>query len=267
MDTPSEKMSGLTTEVPRDSEIAQSGEVVYSSHQKQDVDVAAKFLQELDPAILRDPITPAEARKVLWKIDLIMIPMIMVTVVLAAVDKVIISNAAIYGMKTDTHLVGNQYSWVGSIFYFGYLLAEYPAAFLIQRFPIAKFYAVCIMGWAILLFCTAATHNFAGLATTRFIMGMLESVAFPVSSILTVMWWTTDEQPIRLAFWFNQASLHAGANKLLPLTSILAIFCLRRSRELWYWTYNNKSPSMAPLVPRIRGFYRFVVHCYVHFPP
>ncbi|KAH8689183.1 putative allantoate permease [Talaromyces proteolyticus] len=203
-------MSEITKEGPKDLEIAKVGEVVDNNH-REDADVAAKFLRELDPAVLAEPITPTEARKVLWKIDLIMIPMIMVTVVLAAVDKVIISNAAIYGMKTDTHLVGNQYSWVGSIFYFGYLIAEYPAAFVIQRLPIAKFYAACIMGWAILLMCTAATHNFAGLATTRFIMGMLESVTFPISSILTVMWWTTNEQPIRVAFWFNQlSSVFAG---------------------------------------------------------
>jgi ACS family allantoate permease-like MFS transporter len=171
-----------------------------------DIDVAAKFLAELDRAVLAEPITPEEARRVLWKVDLIMIPLITVTVILAAVDKVIISNAAIYGMEVDTHLVGNQYSWVGSIFYFGYLVTEYPAVFLIQRLPVAKFYSGCIMGWAIILLCTAATQNFAGLAVTRFLMGMLECVVFPISSILTVMWWTTKEQPIRVAFWFNQVS-------------------------------------------------------------
>jgi MFS transporter, ACS family, allantoate permease len=184
---------------------AKLGEVV-EGHQGRGVDVAAKFLYELDPAVLAEPITPAEARKLLWKIDLVMIPLIMGTCVLAAVDKVIISNAAIYGMKTDTHLVGNEYSWVGSIFYFGYLVAEYPAALVIQRVPVAKCLAACLFSWAILLLCTAATQNFAGLATVRFLMGMFECVVFPISSILTVMWWTTEEQPIRLAFWFNQLS-------------------------------------------------------------
>lgn len=179
---------------------------VVASHEGRDVDVAAQFLYELGPAVLAEPITPTEARKLLWKIDWIIIPLIMGTCVLAAVDKVIISNAAIYGMSKDTHLVGNQYSWVGSIFYFGYLVAEYPAAFLIQRLPVAKFLSACLLGWAIILMCTAATQNFAGLATVRFFMGMLESVVFPICSILTVMWWTTDEQPIRLAFWFNQVS-------------------------------------------------------------
>ncbi|KAJ5607720.1 hypothetical protein N7537_004339 [Penicillium hordei] len=95
----------------------------------------------------------------------------MVTVVLAAIDKVIISNAAIYGMKKDTHLTGDEYSSVGSIFYFGYLAFEYPAALLIQRLPVAKLYA---------------GMNFAGLATVRFLMGMTEAAVFPISSILTL---------------------------------------------------------------------------------
>lgn len=187
-------------------EKTQAGEIIEAQRRDNDKDVAAQFLARLDPAIAAEPVTETEARRLLWKIDLIMIPLIMVTVVLAAIDKVIISNAAIYGMKTDTHLTGDQYSWVGSIFYFGYLTFEYPAALLIQRLPVAKLYAGMVIGWAILLLCTAATQNFAGLATVRFLMGMTEAAVFPISSILTVMWWKTSEQPIRVAFWFNQLS-------------------------------------------------------------
>lgn len=181
-------------------ESAQRGEVL--AHGR--VDVAAGFLSELDPSVVQMPISSEESRRVLWKIDCILIPLIMVGVVLAASDKVIISSAYVYGMKQDAHLTSHQYSWVGSIFYFGYLVFEYPAALLIQRLPVAKLYAACIMGWAIVLLCTAAAQNFAGLASVRFIMGALESVVFPISSIITVMWWTTKEQPIRVAFYFNQ---------------------------------------------------------------
>ncbi|KIV78691.1 hypothetical protein PV11_06314 [Exophiala sideris] len=172
----------------------------------RDVDVAAKFLASLDPSVTSEPVTDQEARKVLWKIDLIILPLITATIVLAAVDKIIISNAAIYGMIKDAHLVGNDYSWVGSIFYFGYLLFEYPAGLILQRLPVGKLFAGACMGWAILLCCTAAAQNFAGLATIRFIMGMTEAFVFSISSILTVMWWTKKEQPIRVAFWFNTTS-------------------------------------------------------------
>lgn len=156
-----------------------TGDIIEPRSRDGGKDVAALFLAQLDPAIAAEPISKHEARRVLWKIDLILIPLIMVTVVLAAIDKVIISNAAIYGMKKDTHLKGNQYSWVGSIFYFGYLAFEYPAALLIQRLPVAKLYAGMVAGWAVMMLCTAATHNFAGLATVRFLMGMLEASVFP----------------------------------------------------------------------------------------
>lgn len=184
----------------------EAGDIIESQQRDRGKDVAAQFLARLDPAIAAEPIAEPEARRILWKIDLILIPLIMVTVVLAAIDKVIISNAAIYGMKTDTHLAGDQYSWVGSIFYFGYLAFEYPVALLIQRLPVAKFYVAMVAGWAVLMLCTAATQNFAGLAAVRFLMGMLEASVFPISSILTVMWWKTSEQPLRVAFWFNQLS-------------------------------------------------------------
>lgn len=34
----------------------------------------------------------------------------------------------------------------------------------------------------------------------------MEAVVYPTCSILTVMWWRTAEQPLRVAFWFNTLS-------------------------------------------------------------
>jgi MFS family permease len=182
-----------------------------SSLKGRQEDVAAIFLANIDASIVEKPVTPKEERRLLWKIDLILIPLLSVSLILAAVDKVIIANAAIYGMKDDTHLRGNDYSWVGSIFYFEYLLFEFPAAYLTQRLPVAKFLVGNVVAWGTLMLCTAATSNFAGLAACRFIMGMAEVPVFAVTSVLTTMWWKRSEQPIRVAFWFNQgSSIFAG---------------------------------------------------------
>lgn len=134
----------------------------------RDYDVAAQFLAGLDPSITDAPITKEEARKLLWKIDLCILPMIALSVIISAVDKNIISNAAIYGLTGDTHLKGNEFSWVGSMFFFGYLVFEWPMAYFIQRFPVGKFFSVTIFGWAVIAMCTAGAQNFAGLATVRF---------------------------------------------------------------------------------------------------
>ena len=154
-------------EMAKDTESSQEkGEAstLYGEH-----DVAAKFLAGLSPEIRDEPITPEEARRLLWKIDLIILPILAVSVLMAAVDKIIISNAAIYGMVEDNHLVGNQFSWIGSIFYFGFLVAEWPGNILIQKLPIRTFYGGTVFAWAVLTFMTATTKNFAGLATVRFL--------------------------------------------------------------------------------------------------
>lgn len=59
-----------------------------------------------------------------------------------------------------------------SIFYFGYLIFEYPAGFILQKLPVARVMAGTSLVWAILMMCTGAAQNFAGLAVCRFLMGM-----------------------------------------------------------------------------------------------
>ncbi|KAI7563263.1 MFS general substrate transporter [Hortaea werneckii] len=172
----------------------------------QDLDVAAGFLAKLDPSVKELPISDKEARRCLWKIDLAILPILTFSVIIAAVDKVVISNAAIYGMKADTHLKENEYSWVGSIFYFGYLIFEYPAGYILQRLPVARVFAVTAFCWGALMMCTAAAQNFGGLATCRFLMGMAEAFIFPLCALVTVMWWKNDEQPIRAAIYLSQGS-------------------------------------------------------------
>ncbi|KAI1387986.1 putative allantoate permease [Hypoxylon trugodes] len=176
------------------------------SRLERDTDVAARFLASLDPSIINEPITKEESRRLLWKIDLIIVPLLAFSVIIAAVDKVIISNAAIYGMRKDTNLVGNQFSWVGSIFYFGFLAAEWPSNVLIQKLPLRTFYAATVLAWAALSFGTGGATSFASLASVRFLMGIFEAVVFPICTLVSTMWWTIDEQPIRVAIWFNTLS-------------------------------------------------------------
>ncbi|KAH6683371.1 major facilitator superfamily domain-containing protein [Halenospora varia] len=153
----------------------------------------------------------AEARKLLRKIDWRIIPFLWGYTALSAVDKIIISNAALYGMKNDTHLVGQEYSWVGSIFYFGYLISEFPSAWLLQKLPVAKFLACTGIGWSSITLLLATTNNAGGLMTLRFIMGMCEAPGLAACALITVMWYSKKEQPLRVALWScTLASVYVG---------------------------------------------------------
>jgi hypothetical protein len=87
----SETMKKLKMSAIEPTVTQRDGEVV----KIEDIDVAAKFLESLDASIKDVPITAAEARKVLWKIDLCILSLLAGTIILSAVDKVIISNAVI----------------------------------------------------------------------------------------------------------------------------------------------------------------------------
>ncbi|OIW25435.1 MFS general substrate transporter [Coniochaeta ligniaria NRRL 30616] len=129
-------------------------------------------------------VDPAASKRVLRKID-------------------ILGYSSVYGIIPDNHLVGQNYSWVSSIFYFGYLAAEYPGVAILQRFPVAKFLGVNIILWGCILMTTAACSSFAGLATVRFLLGVTEATISPGFVAVTGMWWTRQEQAGRSALWIS----------------------------------------------------------------
>lgn len=117
-------------------------------------------------ADIEDPAEAAFAKQVLRKIDMRLLPILFVTFNFNFIDKTILSSASVFGLSTDTvcifirsrlnpeidifftqHLVGNQYSWVSSMFYFGYFFWEYPTTVLIQKLPVGKYVAADIITW------------------------------------------------------------------------------------------------------------------------
>jgi ACS family allantoate permease-like MFS transporter len=57
----------------------------------------------------------AEAKRVLRKIDMRLMPMIFMIYLLQLMDKNSLSFAAIMGIRRDANLTPSQYSWLGSI--------------------------------------------------------------------------------------------------------------------------------------------------------
>ncbi|ETS74221.1 hypothetical protein PFICI_14087 [Pestalotiopsis fici W106-1] len=149
-----------------------------------------------------DPDGP-EAKRVLRKIDLHLMPLLMITYMIQFLDKSCVSYAALWGMKEDAHLVGSEYSWLTTIFYLGYLFFEFPVGFLFQHFNIARTCGIFITLWGLVLLCMTAADDFAGLATARFFLGALESGVSPCFVLMTTMFYKRSEQPLRTGIWFS----------------------------------------------------------------
>lgn len=105
---------------PGDGIDVRNGEVEEVALEK--LDEAEVFLRENNhtweqvEALLADKKRVASLVK---KVDWHLLPLLMVTYGLQLIDKTTLSSAAVFDLRSDTHLVGNQYAWVSSIFYFG----------------------------------------------------------------------------------------------------------------------------------------------------
>jgi ACS family allantoate permease-like MFS transporter len=69
-------------------------------------------------------ITAEASARVLKKIDRHMLPLLCWIYMIQFADKSSLNYSSLMGIKTDDNLSGAQYSWVGSIFYAGYIFWE-----------------------------------------------------------------------------------------------------------------------------------------------
>ncbi|KAH8807803.1 major facilitator superfamily domain-containing protein [Xylogone sp. PMI_703] len=119
-----------------------------------------------------------------------------------SLDKGTLGFASIMGIKTDAHLVGQDYSWLGTILYMGVLVGEYPTNLLLQKLPVAKYLSANVFLWGCVITCSAAAKDFKSLMVVRFLLGIFEACVQPAFIIMTTMWYTQREQAVLTSLWY-----------------------------------------------------------------
>ncbi|KAL9089426.1 MAG: hypothetical protein Q9165_005747 [Trypethelium subeluteriae] len=196
----------------RDSSVAAGDQVIVSS--LADADEALAFLEnhpraaeiaQEGNAILEDP---KRLKRLLLKIDLTIAPLLAAVYFLQYLDKTTLSYTAVMGLRTDTRLVGQDYSNLSMLFYIGFLATEFPTQYIAQRLSRLSLYlGVNIMLWGAVLACHAACHDFAGLAVCRTLLGVFESCVAPILVLIIAMWYKKAEQGRRVSWFYVCNSL------------------------------------------------------------
>ncbi|KAJ9137035.1 Major facilitator superfamily transporter [Pleurostoma richardsiae] len=141
-------------------------------------------------------------KRLVRKIDLMILPLLAGTYLLQYIDKQALSYAAVFDLFTDAGISQTQYSWFASIFYFAYLAAEYPWVYVAQKTLMAKVVSGCIIVWGAILMITAACNNFGGLAACRFLLGVFEAPITTCFMLIVSMWYTRQQQPFRAGVFY-----------------------------------------------------------------
>ncbi|KAJ5207275.1 Major facilitator superfamily domain general substrate transporter [Penicillium cf. griseofulvum] len=166
-----------------------------------DADEAMKVFEGISGETIE--LDEATNRRLLKIIDWHMMPIMCLVYGMNYLDKTTLSYASVMGLKKDLNLKGDQYQWLGSLFYFGYLAWEYPTNRLLQRLPLGKYSAACILIWGLILSCFAAVSNYSGAIAIRFMLGVFEAAVTPGFALLTSQWYTKQEQGSRVNIWFS----------------------------------------------------------------
>ncbi|GAB1194954.1 hypothetical protein APSETT444_004206 [Aspergillus pseudonomiae] len=90
-----------------------------------------------------------------------------------------------------------------AVCYAFYYVWALPTNFLMQKFPVGKYLGANIFLWGLFLMLQAAAKNFVQLAVLRVISGAAEACSDPAFMLITSMWYTRRQQPIRIGLWYT----------------------------------------------------------------
>ncbi|KAH8651270.1 MFS allantoate transporter [Xylariales sp. PMI_506] len=170
------------------------------------LDKAELFLREhnYDHTYILSLLEDKTARKkLIRRVDFILMPLLCFTYLLQFIDKQALAFSASFDLFTSTGISTAQYSWLVSIFYFAYLVAEWPASYLAQKYPTGTIISSFIFVWGSILMLTTACTSFSGLAACRFFLGCFEAVITPAFMMIIGMWYSREEQPARAGVFFS----------------------------------------------------------------
>ncbi|KAL6024077.1 Allantoate permease [Candidozyma auris] len=160
----SEKLTSTVSVAPTDVE-SQRNEIttVISPHTGKPIHISTTGDAAMDYVLSHNDekveLDPETDRKLLWKIDLYLLPLICLLYAVQFMDKMSNSYAAVMGLREDLDMHGDRYSWTGSAFYLGYLAFEFPCAYTLQRFPVITTVSIYIVIWGIILMLHAVPNS------------------------------------------------------------------------------------------------------------
>ncbi|KAG7886127.1 hypothetical protein KL925_005094 [Ogataea polymorpha] len=180
--------------------ISPKGKVVQIT---DDVDQAMDLALEADHQVFSEK----EDRKLLFKLDCIVLPLFSFLYMIQFMDKTSIGFAAVMGIQADYNMKGQMYSWTNSCFYLGYLCAAPFSAILLQKLPIIKAVSTFIVIWGIIQCLHVTAKSYATFVLLRTLLGVLESFVSPIFVVIL-------NQYYRHAEHFGRTAIFYGFNGL-----------------------------------------------------
>ncbi|KAJ5463354.1 hypothetical protein N7475_008298 [Penicillium sp. IBT 31633x] len=139
-----------------------------------------------------DQDTPEE-RKLILKLDLLIVPYAFLAYWVKYVDQANINNAYVSGLREDLNLQGNELVRLQTIYTVGAVVGQLPFAYLFTKFPMSWVIPFLDIMWGVFTLLQYRVTSFGELMAYRFFVGWFEAAFFPGMHYIFGAWYRGDE--------------------------------------------------------------------------
>ncbi|OQO12515.1 hypothetical protein B0A48_03157 [Cryoendolithus antarcticus] len=155
-------------------------------------------------------------RKLVRKLDVHIIPVVMLLYLLSFLDRVNIGNARLYGLQEDLNMDSQQYQIAVSILFVTYILSELPSNLVLKKYVSpSRWIAFITTSWGIIATLTGVCQSYGGLIACRLLLGAVEGGLFPGCAIYLTLYYTKHDLALRIGYLFVSAALAGACGGLL----------------------------------------------------
>ena len=144
------------------------------------------------------------------KLKMRLLPFLFVLYVVAFIDRINISFAALT-MNKELAITSQQFGLIAGIFFIGYVLFEVPSNLLLHKIGARIWIARILLSWGIVAMATGFVQSVAQFYVVRFLLGVAEAGFFPGIVLYLTYWFRKQERAHAIALFMTA----------LPVASIL----------------------------------------------
>ncbi|KAL2844996.1 histidine phosphatase superfamily [Aspergillus pseudoustus] len=172
-------------------------------------------LPEMDSSSDISALDEIAERNLIRKMDLYILPFVVLLYLFSFLDRVNIGNARLYGLEDDLGLVGDQYQISVSILFVTYCLFEVPSNLVIKKLTPSRYIASIAVIWGVIATLTGIVQSYGGLIACRVLLGVVEAGLFPGLMTYLTLFYSKYEIALRTGYLFSSAALAGACGGLL----------------------------------------------------
>lgn len=210
------------------------------THSMQDTDVASSVIEMSEDTKIQGydanlKFDKHEARKAVLKVDLLIMPFLMLLFCFLQFDRTNIANALTDTFAKDVRVTNTEINIAQTLFTTGFIITELPFNMISKVMGPERFLPITMFLWGTVTWTQVFIKNASGLYAVRFFVGALEGGYIPGMAVYISRYYTNQELALRFAFFWASNSI-AGALSG-PLSIGLLSLRGRGGLAGWQWLF------------------------------